>query len=313
MAIDVIIPVFNRPDYTKACLDSVYDTDHGVQIAPIVVDNGSRRRTAELIKEWAERHVALPEAKKAVVAAPRVLTMEKNLGFAGAINAALDAFPPEGSVVFLHNDTIVFPGWAVEMLACLDDSSDEIAVVVPRTSYANETGPCIPEIRQKFQAMKPNNKSRLEPEEIFSLIGKLYPEGKDSFVESLREQARLPSAYLPEISCFCMMTKARFLNEFGKFDPDFWPRGFEDKFWARSFERKGYVCVVANRAYVHHWGNATSDGPGFSFPDVMKVNGEKYHEKCLKSDTARKDEAIKACEDALRHTANERIVEPSTK
>lgn len=273
--IDVIIPVFNRPEYTKFTLDNLSSTDHGIEITPIIVDNGSRKKTKEIISTWA---ASFPNAI--------VVTSDQNKGFAAALNMGLSAKPSSEHVVIMHNDVIPFPGCFKEMHEVMVASEEDVAVVIPRTNYANEGSPCIPEVRKMFETFKPNNKDRLEPEALTALMEQIYPEGKEAFLKKLRDQAQMRTSFSPEISSFCMMVKSAMFNSYGKFDEDFWPRGYEDKFWFRAMERDGYVCMIANWCLASHFGNITSDGPGFSQPDVMKVNEDKYKAKCLEKDKA---------------------------
>lgn len=283
--IDVIIPFFNRPEYTKTVLDSLYRTDHGVPISPILVDNGSRKKTKDTVFQWKAVYADLPEDIRQKVAEPRIVSLTENKGFSGALNAGISAYESSEFVVIMHNDCIPFDGWAKEMLDCFTESDEDVAIVVPRTCYANEHSPCIPDLRKKFEAIKPSNKERVTSEEIEKLISEMYPD-KKALLESLRGTSQLQMTYSPEISSFCMMTRSSHFSKYGKFDEDFWPRGFEDKFWFRAMERDGFVCMISNRAYVHHMGNITSDGPGFSYPDVMKLNDEKFRAKCLEKDKA---------------------------
>lgn len=272
--IDVIIPVFNRPEYTKVCLDALARVDSGVELRPIIVDNGSRRKTREVLKEWAEKNAALK---------PEVMTLERNMGLSGAVNAAIEKLAPAGNVILMHNDCVPFPKWAEEMNKVLSTADEDVAVVMPRTSYANEGTPCIKDVRDRFQAIKPGNKDRIEPGDISDIIEKTFPEGIVHFLDSIK--ATEPSSvYSMEVASFCMMTRAKHLAT--GFDTDFWPRGYEDKWWFRRYEREGYISVVATRAFVFHFGNITSDGPGFSFPDIMKINEEKYRAKCMEQDKA---------------------------
>lgn len=280
--IDVIIPFFNRPEYTKVLLDSLYSTDHGAQIRPVIVDNGSRRTSKDIVIEWRAAYAGLAEDVKKQVAEPKCYELDSNKGFAGAVNAALTE-PPSGEfVVIMHNDCVPMAGWAGEMLACFEQADEETAVLIPRTNYANEHGPCIPDLRTKFEAIKPPNKNRLTPEQVLEVVNSFYPD-KKALVQSLKE-TKFRTIYCPEIASFCMMTRSSTIAKYGKFCEDFWPRGWEDKFWFRPLERDGYVCMVACHAFVHHFGNITSDGPGFSFPDSMKLNEERYKAKCLELD-----------------------------
>lgn len=278
-ALPVIIPVFNRPEYTRVCLDSLTETDPGCLIWPILVDNGSRRRTQELLKNWPEQTIQVPHAN---LGEPTYIRLDWNKGFAAALNAglakALEKNPK--AICIMHNDTVVFPGWAGEMKAVLDEAEEEVAAVVPRTNYANEHSMCMPMYRKRFEEIKPDNKVRISPEEIMEIVEKTYPNGKEKVLEELAASP-MRSSYSPEIASFCMMVKTEVLKEYPLFDEDFFPRGYEDKLWFLRMERDGYVVSVANRAFVHHFGNITSDGPGFSFPREAQVNRAKFDEKVL--------------------------------
>jgi GT2 family glycosyltransferase len=280
-SVSVIIVVFNVPSYTEACLRSLYETDHGYPIAPIIVDNGSRKKTAELISAWASEYDSLSEDKKKNILRPKIITNPFNNGFSGGMNAALKIVETK-LVCILHNDCIVFPNWIKEMASLFDDADEDIAVIIPRTNYSNEASPCILEIREKFEKIKPSNKARTSVEEINAMINVLYP-NKTEFLDNLMS-AQLKATYCPEISSFCMLVKSELFEQYGKFDESFWPRGFEDKFWFRSLERNGLICMIANRSYVHHFGNITSDGNGFCFVDSMRINEQKFKDKWVETD-----------------------------
>ena len=270
-AYDLVIPVFNRLEYTQACLSSLLKTDSGTLLRPIIVDNGSRRRTRGYLDQWIEEAKACPYLRD-----PILVSHTHNLGFAAAVNAAVRQ-SPEGKYAFLmHNDCVPFNGWAGEMLDCLKfHEADDAIVVVPRTSYANETGPCVIDIRHKFEVMKPSNKETVRDEDIRELLVRLYPD-RNGFLSDLKTSQR--TTYVPEIASFCMVVSKPLLVE-RPFDEDFWPRFFEDKFWFLPYERQGCICMISNWSYVHHFGNITTDGPGFSMPDLFELNMAKFKEK----------------------------------
>lgn len=274
--IHVIIPVLNRPEYTALCLEAIKTVDHGCDIRPILVDCGCRPKTSKLLLDWAAENPGM---------SPKVVNTTINKGFSFAINAAVASIENLASsfVCILHNDTIPFDGWAGEMRSCFDEYDEDVAVIIPRTCYANEGSPCIPELRDKFQAVKPPNKVPITTEAIKGILAGLYPDRK-KFMDDLKAQVQFKASYAPEISSFCMLTRGKYFIDYGKFDEDFWPRGWEDKFWFRPMERDGYTCMISNKSFVHHFGNITSDGPGFIFPDGMKINEEKYRAKCLELD-----------------------------
>ena len=299
--IDVIIPIFNRPEYTMACLYSLYYAQHGTPIRPIIVDNGSRGRTVSLISEWLAKH---EQVQNPEVVRPIICRHPSNKGFAGGVNSWLKDEQCSDLVCILHNDTIVTDNWIGELSGSLKDTKeDEVAVWIPRTNYANEMSVCTPDVRKTFEAIKPPNKDRLDDKEILRVFLNTYSDGREQLtIENYQEmnfsewnnalthpwvqefltklsKTEPRNSYTHEISCFCMLIKKEVFNEFGLFDEEFFPRGFEDKYWFLKMERQGLCVNIANRAYVHHFGNITSDGPGYCFPDIMKLNEDRYKKK----------------------------------
>jgi len=285
-AIVVIIPIFNRPEYGMLCLESLYSTPHGAEIAPVVVDCGSRPKTVRLIQEWVDRYQTLAEDVKKLIREPRIVHLCHSTAnsFSRGINAGVRSVDKveEEFVCFLHSDTVVFPGWLEGMVAAFED--EDVGVVLPRTNYANEMSPCDVDVRKQFEPIKPSNKDRIATEDINDLLKTLYGEDRLEFAKKIAEKSQLSHAFSPDISSFCMLTKGEYFLKYGRFDEDFFQRGFEDKFWFRAMQRDGLVCMISNRSFVHHFGNITSDGPGFCWPDIAKVNEEKYKLKCLEAD-----------------------------
>lgn len=91
----IIIPVYNKFAYTRACLQSI--AAHGAEIGfeVIVVDDCSSDQT---------------EAGLARIGGLRVIRNAENLGFIGACNAGAAAASGD-FLVFLNNDTQVTAGW----------------------------------------------------------------------------------------------------------------------------------------------------------------------------------------------------------
>lgn len=285
MSIPVIIPVFNRPEYSQVCLDSLFEADHGCRIQPIIVDNGSRNRTKTVLQQYVGKKYASmgnPNMEK-----PSIVTIPCNGGFAMAVNEGLKfalALPGDSPIVILHNDTVVFDGWAKEMMDCLQTEDEEVAVVMPRTNYANEQVVCMQEVRERFLGVKPSNKMRVSSEDILGLFSHVYPEGRSSFLEKIKNTEDIRTSYSPEVASFCMMIRRSIATRYPTWDVDFFPRGYEDKFWFLPLEREGYVCMICNYAYVHHFGNITSDGPGFNFVEVCQINRERFISKVKEMD-----------------------------
>ena len=90
----VIIPVYNRWEYTKTCLEGVLSSDVSVAEV-IVVDNGSTDETSHRLSQ-------MPRVK--------VLSNATNLGCAKAWNMGLAASSKTGWKIFLNND-VLLPKW----------------------------------------------------------------------------------------------------------------------------------------------------------------------------------------------------------
>jgi GT2 family glycosyltransferase len=270
---DIIVPIFNRPDYTQFFLDRLLEVDHGTPIRPIIVDNGSRKRTVKVISEWESRAIDAGKFQ----GNPVIVNTGKNRGFAGGVNAGIKASSQDDDLVcILHNDTAPFDGWIAEMEDCLKAADEEVVAMVPRTNYANETVVCHEDTRSVFEGIKPPNEGRMTQEEISEILDNLY--SSRDILGIIRDEYPRTS-YSPEIASFCVLAKRSLFREYGSFDEEFWPRTYEDKFWFLKAQRDGLVCEMANWSWVHHFGNITSDGPGFCFPDMAKRNQALFDKK----------------------------------
>jgi len=265
--IPVIVVVCNRPDYTKPCLEALFNKNSGTEIMPVIVDNASRPSTSDIIAQFSPS---------------KIIRIGKNAGFAGGVNAALNWLASEdllkNRICILHNDTIVTHDWLKEMDETLS-ADDDCGISMPTTNYANEHSMCDMDIRMKFEVVKPSNKDRILKEQMNDILAKTYDGTLDEHAEKVKKKAEKNYRYCPEISSFCMLVRENLFTQYGLFDESFWPRGYEDKFWFSSLEIEGWICCVAQKAFVHHFGNITSDSPGFSFPDIMRINEEKYKGK----------------------------------
>ena len=104
----VVIPNWNGAGYLSRCLESLErQTFRGFEV--IVVDNGSRDESVQLVQErfpWAS-----------------VLSLKDNRGFAGAANAGLAKARGE-VLVLLNNDTEAEPQWLESLLDALLSEPD---------------------------------------------------------------------------------------------------------------------------------------------------------------------------------------------
>ena len=115
---DIVIPIWNQPDRTRRCLDSIRESTQEL-VRLILIDNGSQSPTREYLEQF-----------KAASPVPVLLIQNPtNLGFIKATNQGIRAGQSPW-VCLLNNDTVVTPGWLTEMLKVAAD---------PRIGLVNPT------------------------------------------------------------------------------------------------------------------------------------------------------------------------------
>ena len=106
MSISVVIPVFNKWELTRACLETLAQTSAGVDIEVIVVDNASTDATPE----------ACPSLGKQLFGSNFIFSRQqsnRNFGPACNIGARVAA---KDLLFFLNNDTILIENWLPPLL-----------------------------------------------------------------------------------------------------------------------------------------------------------------------------------------------------
>ncbi|HEX6834559.1 MAG TPA: glycosyltransferase, partial [Rudaea sp.] len=106
--VSIVIPVYNKIDYTVACLRSLAEHAGTVAFETIVVDDGSSDATPQRLAQ---------------ITGVRTLRNERNLGFIGTCNAGAAVARGE-FVLFLNNDTVVTVGWLEALLRCFEEEPD---------------------------------------------------------------------------------------------------------------------------------------------------------------------------------------------
>lgn len=103
MKISIIIPVFNNLNLTINCLNSILTENKYYNTELIVIDNGSKDKTSDII------HNLYTQIK--------IIKNIHNLGFAKACNQGAQSSSGD-LLIFLNNDTEVTNGWIEKLLEC---------------------------------------------------------------------------------------------------------------------------------------------------------------------------------------------------
>lgn len=117
LGIDIIVPVWNRPVETRACLVSLIHTVPGARF--ILINNGCDRETESMLEEFAE---SLDERAL-------LISTDVNLGFVRAVNRGL-ARGEAADLVIVRNTSQVTQGW-LEPLRELASQRPEAGLIVP--------------------------------------------------------------------------------------------------------------------------------------------------------------------------------------
>jgi len=235
----IVIPVFNKAVLTYQCLKSLIEHTAPGSYEVIVVDNASDDETPRLL---------------AHVEGLRVIRNSENLGFVDACNQGAAEAAGE-AILFLNNDTMVFPGWLPPLVDTLADPT--VGAVGGQLIYP--TG--------RLQ----------EAGGIIWNDGTGWNYGRDD------ERDRPEYQYAREVdycSGACLLVRRRLFAELGGFDRRFAPAYYEDTDLCFELRRLGYRVVYQPRARVLHLEGATAGtDPSSGFKRFQEINRAKFVDK----------------------------------
>lgn len=224
----VVSVTYNAAQHVGAMLDSIRGSS--VQVSPvIVVDNGSRDRTRELIRD--ERWVQLIE--------------QGNTGYADGVNTGIDAAPPEHDILVLNPDVVV-GSRAIEHLLAVFEQHEDVAVVVPMLN--DDAGSVHPSLRRRPSWWR----TLVEAVVGGSRAGR--------FGEAYRPDPKLGRQQTDWATGAAMLIRREVLDQLGLWDPSFFLYSEETEFCLRV-ACAGYRVVCEPRAVVRHTGGEMAYRP----------------------------------------------------
>jgi GT2 family glycosyltransferase len=242
----IVIPVFNKAEFTYNCLRTLRATLEGAgEGEVIVVDNASSDRTSEVLAQfpWV-----------------RTLRNERNLGFAAANNQGVRA-ASGNVVVLLNNDTLGMPGWLIAMLRALREPG--VGIVGARLLFADRT---IQHAGVVVNGM------------FFSRVsfmpwhyGAKLP-ANDPLVGARREVQIVTAA--------CMATPRELYLELGGLDEGYW-NGYEDVDYCFKVRERGLNVIYEPGASLYHF-ESQSGGQRFRrlWSNMQRLE-ERWHDRVV--------------------------------
>ncbi|MDR3617311.1 MAG: glycosyltransferase [Candidatus Obscuribacterales bacterium] len=256
----VVVPVYRNFDLTMACLYSVLTAKTTVKFQALVVNDASPEpRLCEELKKLSNDGLF------------KLIVNVENLGFVGTVNRAF-ANCPEGDIVLLNSDAIVYDHWLdrLEAAAQTNDADSKIGTVTP---FSNNATIC------SYPLFAQDNNEKLEID---------YAELDQLFA---RKNAGL-TVQIPTAVGFCMLIKRACLQEIGRFDEAAFGKGYgeENDFCLRA-AKLGWRHVIAGDTFVRHLGSASfgaDKGKHLEQGQAVLNARYPYYEK-LVSDFAKSD------------------------
>ena len=212
--ISIIVVTYNKLEYTRMCLESLVRNTDYPNYEIILVDNGSKDGSVEVLREFREQHQQVMLIENA-----------RNLGFAMANNMGAKAASGE-YLVLLNNDTLVTPGWLLGLL-----------VHLTRHPSAGMVGPVT-------NAIGNEAKIRSDYKEL-SEINYFAARRADRYAGIAFE--------IRVLALYCAMISRSLYSRLGGLDERFAVGMFEDDDLALKIKQVGLVLICAEDVFIHHF------------------------------------------------------------
>jgi len=183
-----------------------------------------------------------------------VIHSPTNVGFAAGVNLGLAQ--AVGHVVLLNSDTIVPQDWLVPLLEALQQA-DNIGLVGPMSN--NVSG------HQQIDGLTLSGQ-----EEINEYAAQLRNANRGN----IREATRLVG--------FCLLIRDTVIQQLGLFDESYGIGNYEDDDYCLRARQAGYRLIIAEDAFVFHYGSRTFLGMGLvgdKWKDLVERNKRHFAEK----------------------------------
>ncbi len=242
--ISIIIPVFNKLDFTKKCLSALKVNTNPDIYEIIVVDNASTDGTARFLASLNSLSI-------------KIITNEKNEGFAKACNQGAKAASTD-YLLFLNNDTEPQQGW-LEPLLNIISHDDSVAAVGSKLLYPDGTiqhgGILIVDDRKNNDPLLARNNHVNKP--------------------ATAPEANEPATY-QALTAACLLIRKAAFQKAGAFDEEYW-NGYEDVDLCFTLREQGGKLVYQPESVVIH--HESKSGPErFS---KARENIARLHKKWL--------------------------------
>jgi O-antigen biosynthesis protein len=248
--LDVIVPVFGRPDLLRRCLDSVLDTIGDISYKLIVVDDCSPNKPEmeEVYKDFALK--------------ARIERNDRNLGFPATINKGVRiGYAP--LILLLNSDVILHPGCIASLMEEMKDQ--DVGVVGGRLLFPKD------DQHGAFSGTTQHcgHAFNIHAQIIHPCLG-----WRDSHPKTMRRRDNLCS-----VTGALFLTRHKIWDVLGGFDEGYSRGGWEEVELCTRVraELNGKIVYTPNAVATHYAGaSAMIDGKGFP----LMQNRLRFLERC---------------------------------
>ncbi len=243
--VSIIIPVFNKMEFTHRCLKAILQNTHYANYEIIFVDNGSTDGTRHYLQKLQRSNI-------------RTVFNEQNLGYVGGCNSGA-AVAKGDYLLFLNNDTEVQPGWLLSMVNLAESRSDA-GIVGAKLIY-------------------PDGKLQEAGGIIFSDgNGWNYGRGFDPADPRFNFVRKVDY-----VSGAALLVKRALWDRIGGFDERYAPAYYEDTDLCFSVRKEGFqVYYQPESVVVHYEGQTAGTDLASGFKKYQQINRAKFTEKWSK-------------------------------
>lgn len=176
---------------------------------------------------------------------------DSNRGFPAAANQGIQAAKGR-QVLLLNNDTLATTCWLTRLLQALYHD--------PKIGLA---GPC-----SNFTS---------GPQQVLVAYDDLV--GLDSFAWEWGKAKDRGITDIDRLVGFCLLIRREVIDRIGLLDEQFGLGCFEDDDYCLRAIKAGFRAVIAQDAFVHHYGGRTFVGSGVDFSSLMQKNEQLFRAK----------------------------------
>lgn len=218
--VSIIIPVYNKVEFTKKCLEALDRNTQRGAYDLIIIDNASTDGTKDFLRGLHDDDI-------------KVITNEKNLGFARACNQGARAATGQ-DLLFLNNDTEAQHGW-LEPLIAIVNSDSSVGAVGSKLLFPDKT-------IQHGGVIIIDNKKTHEP---LTAIHNYY-----------QKPEKYPAANIAHtyqvLTAACLLIRRTAFEQTGGFDEGYW-NGYEDVDLCFNLHTLGWLLVYEPASVlIHH-------------------------------------------------------------